>query len=147
MSLLDQVIQESLRLYPPIHLGNRLASEDLQTPSCRVPAGSRVVYSIYLTHRDPRVWSEPRTFQPQRFAEQRPAKPYGYVPFGGGPRNCVGAAFGRVEASSVLARVLQRKNLRLVPGVIHPHMGATLMPHPAVRMRTFQRIQSPTPPA
>jgi cytochrome P450 len=61
------------------------------------------------------------------------------VPFGGGPRNCVGAAFGKVEAVTVLARVLQSKQLRLEPGTIRPHMGATLMPNPGVRMRTSAR--------
>ena len=76
---------------------------------------------------------------PERFNEARPAEPYAYVPFGGGQRNCVGAAFGKVEAATVLARVLQRRQLHLEPSVIRPHMGATLMPHPAVRMRTIER--------
>jgi cytochrome P450 len=132
---LDNVIQESLRLFPPIHLGNRIAGESFETPTCPVTAGSRVVYSIYLTQRDPRVWSEAECFRPERFADPHPAEPYAYVPFGGGPRNCVGAAFGRVEASIVLARVLQCTQLQLEPGTIRPHMGATLMPRPGVRMR------------
>lgn len=139
LPLLDQVIQESLRLYPPIHLGNRLAAEDFETPACPVPAGSRVVYSIYLTQRDASEWPEPDRFWPGRFAEPRPAVPYAYVPFGGGPRNCVGSAFGKLEAITVLARVLQRKELQLAPGAIRPSMGATLMPHPGVRMFAADR--------
>jgi cytochrome P450 len=139
LTQLDMVIQESLRLFPPIHLGNRLAAEDFETPTCPVKSGSRVVYSIYLTHRDASEWEAPGRFWPGRFAERRPAVPYAYVPFGGGPRNCVGAAFGKVEAVTVLARVLQRKQLRLEPGTIRPHMGATLMPNPGVRMRISDR--------
>ncbi len=139
LPLLDQVIQESLRLFPPIHLGNRLAAEDFETPTCPVPAGSRVVYSIYLTHRDASEWPEPDRFWPGRFAESRPAVPYAYVPFGGGPRNCVGSAFGKLEAITVLARLLQRKDLRLEPGTIRPSMGATLMPHPGVLMLASDR--------
>jgi len=137
LTQLDRVIQESLRLFPPIHLGNRLAKEPFNTLACPVDAGSRVVYSIYLTHRDPRVWPEADRFRPDRFADSHPAEPYAYVPFGGGPRNCVGAAFGKVEAAVVLARVLQRNRLRLEPGTIRPHMGATLMPRPGVRMRVL----------
>jgi cytochrome P450 len=139
MRLLDRVIQESLRLYPPIHLGNRLASQAFETSACSVPAGSRVVYSIYLTHRDASVWHAPDHFWPDRFAESRPAVPYAYVPFGGGPRNCVGSAFGKIEAAAVLARVLQVKAVQLEPGTIRPHMGATLMPHPGVWMHAHAR--------
>jgi cytochrome P450 len=126
-------------LYPPIHLGNRLASEAFDTSAGPVPAGSRVVYSIYLTHRDASQWLEPDRFWPDRFAGSRPAVPYAFVPFGGGPRNCVGSAFGKVEAAAVLSRVLQQKALHLEPGMIRPHMGATLMPHPGVWMRVHDR--------
>jgi cytochrome P450 len=139
LTLLDQVLRESLRLYPPIHLGNRRAAEAFDTPACPIPGESRVVYSIYLTHRDPSHWPEPDQFCPERFSSPRPAVPYAFVPFGGGPRNCVGSAFGKAEAAIVLARVLQLKDVRLEPGAIHAHMGATLMPHPAVRMRTSTR--------
>ncbi|MBK8798473.1 MAG: cytochrome P450 [Anaerolineales bacterium] len=66
--------------------------------------------------------------------------PFTYLPFGGGPRNCIGAAFAQVEARTVLARLLQRFDLELLNGdQIHPHMGATLEPRPGVSMRVKRR--------
>ncbi len=147
---LDQVIKETQRLYPPIHLGMRRAAKDLEFQGYRIPAGQRVMYSIYLTHRDPKVWPDPQCFIPERFAPgQGPDRPpYAYLPFGGGPRNCLGAAFAQVEVKIVLARILQQFNLELTrrsgPGEtrVHAHMGATLEPRPGVWM-TARRIDSP----
>ncbi len=94
------------------------------------------MYSIYLTHHDRRYWPDPECFNPERFADgSRSRPPYTFVPFGGGPRNCLGAAFAQVEAKIVLARILQTFDLALVPGAVHPHMGATLEPRPGVLMR------------
>ncbi|MER2599209.1 MAG: cytochrome P450 [Caldilineales bacterium] len=139
----DQVIKETLRLYPPIHVGNRRAAEDMTIEGYHVPQDTRVMYSIYLAHRDPEHWDDAESFCPARFDRQNPAKqpPFTYVPFGGGPRNCIGAAFAQVEAKVVLARLLQRFDLRLLNGdKIKPHMGATLEPHPGVRMQVQPRL-------
>ena len=137
LEFLDAVIKETLRLYPPIHIGNRRTAEDVQMQGYTIPAGTRVMYSIFLSHRDPQYWSEPDAFIPDRFMreniEKRP--PLTYVPFGGGPRNCIGAAFSQIEAKIVLVRILQRFNLELVGKNVHPHMGATLEPRPGVSMR------------
>ena len=137
--LLDQVIKESLRLYPPIHIGNRRVAEDLKFHEGTVPAGERMFYSIYLTHRDPAIWQNAEEFCPQRFARGRKTPPFSYVPFGGGPRSCIGAAFGQAEARLVLARLLQTHTFEFTNHKIHPHMGATLEPRPGVRMRVSQR--------
>ncbi|MCS6843242.1 MAG: cytochrome P450 [Caldilineales bacterium] len=138
----DQVIKEALRLYPPIHVGNRQAAVDLEVQGYRVPAGTRVMYSIYLSHRDPRYWDNPSEFCPARFERQgersRPA--FAYVPFGGGPRNCIGAAFAQVESKVVLSRLLQTFDFELLNAdEIKPYMGATLEPRPGVRMRVRRR--------
>ncbi|MCB8985386.1 MAG: cytochrome P450 [Ardenticatenaceae bacterium] len=140
LSFLDNVIKEALRLYPPIHAGNRHAASDLELGGFHVPADTRVMVSIYLTHRDERYWEEPAKFCPQRFdytQEDQGKRPsLAYVPFGGGPRNCIGAAFAQVESKVVLARILQRFDLALLNGdKIKPYMGATLEPHPGVLMR------------
>lgn len=138
----DLVIKESLRLYPPIHVGNRKLTEDMTIYGCPIHAGNRLMYSIYLSHRDQEAWRDPDAFIPERFdrqhGDERP--PLAYVPFGGGPRNCIGAAFAQVESKVVIARILQEFDLTLLNGDrIRPHMGATLEPRPGVLMRLRRR--------
>jgi cytochrome P450 len=140
--LLDQVIKEALRLYPPIHIGNRMVAKDMEFEGGAVPAGSRMFYSIYLTQRDPAVWENADEFCPARFERGRKTPSFSYVPFGGGQRACIGAAFGQAEARLVLAHLL--KNYTFTPinaQEIHPHMGATLEPRPGVLMRVVRREQ------
>jgi cytochrome P450 len=141
LTRLDQAIRETLRLYPPIHVGNRLAATDVELDGYRIPAGTRVMHSIYLTQRDPAHWAAPTEFRPERFApEQRGTRPpLSYLPFGAGPRNCIGATFAQIEAKLVLARILQRFDLSLEADRVHPHMGATLEPRPDVVMRIHRR--------
>ncbi|MEZ4768782.1 MAG: cytochrome P450 [Caldilineales bacterium] len=142
LSFVDQVIKEALRLYPPIHVGNRRADTDVAVQGYDVPEGTRVMYSIYLSHRDKNHWENPNDFCPARFdrhSEDR-QPPFTYVPFGGGPRNCIGAAFAQVEAKVVIARLLQSFDFELLNGdEIKPHMGATLEPRPGVIMRVTRR--------
>jgi cytochrome P450 len=143
--LLDQVIKEALRLYPPIHIGNRMVAKDMHFEGGTVPTGARMFYSIYLTQRDPSIWENADEFCPARFERGRKTPPFSYVPFGGGPRACIGAAFGQAEARLVLAHLL--KNFDFTPlnaDKIHPHMGATLEPRPGVLMRVNHR--TPTSP-
>ncbi len=138
---LDWVIKETLRLYPPIHIGNRRTECPVQVNGYDIPADTRVMYSIYLSHRHPDYWPEPEAFKPERFDPQQKEKlpPFTYLPFGGGPRNCIGAAFAQVEAKVVLARILQQCHLRLVRDGVKPYMGATLEPRPGVFIAIEQR--------
>jgi cytochrome P450 len=138
---LDQIIDESLRLYPPIHLGSRVAAIDLDFQGYTIPAGARVMYSIYLTHRLPQYWENPHTFDPDRFSSENSKNrvPYTFLPFGGGPRNCIGAAFAQVESRIVLSRIFQLFDLELVKRRVHAHMGATLEPRPGVSMKVRRR--------
>jgi cytochrome P450 len=141
--LLDQVIKESLRLYPPIHIGNRRVVEEMQFNEggdC-IPADERMFYSIYLTHRDPEIWENAEEFCPERFAHGRKTPPYSYIPFGGGPRACIGGAFGQAEARAVMARLLRTHTFEFTNHKIHPHMGATLEPRPGVRMKVTRRLR------
>jgi len=137
--LLDHVIKESLRLYPPIHIGNRRVAEEMEFREGNIPVGERMFYSIYLTHRDPMIWEHAEDFCPERFAHGRKTPPFSYVPFGGGPRACIGAAFGQAEARIVIARLLQTHSFEFTYHKIHAHMGATLEPRPGVRMRVTKR--------
>lgn len=138
---LERVMKETLRLYPPIHLGSRIAAVDMTFQGFQIPAGTRVLYSIYLTHRDQHYWPDPGVFDPERFtlarANERVA--YTYLPFGGGPRNCIGASFAQVEAKVVLARILQRFTFSFAGGNVRPHMRATLEPSPGVQITVRRR--------
>ncbi|MEJ2488034.1 MAG: cytochrome P450 [Anaerolineales bacterium] len=144
LDVLNRVSKEALRLYPPIHLGSRVAAKDLQFGEYLIPEGQRVVYSIYLSHRHPAYWRSPNKFDPDRFlpekVKQRPH--YVYLPFGGGPRNCIGFSFAKAELPIVLARILQRFSLQLEPTKVHMHMGATLEPRPGVFMTAQSRVGS-----
>ena len=137
---LDEVIKEALRLYPPIHIGNRLLAEEMNFDGQVVPAGERLFYSIYLTQRDPQCWEKPDDFCPERFEHGRKQPPFAYLPFGAGPRACIGAAFGQAEARILLTYLL--KTFRYEPlntAAIHAHMGATLEPRPGVLMKVTRR--------
>ena len=138
-ALLDQVIKESLRLYPPIHIGNRRVAKEMEFSEGNVPADERMFYSIYLTHRDPEIWKNAEDFYPERFAHGRKTLPFSYVPFGGGPRACIGGAFGQAEARIVMKRLLQTHTFEFTNHKIHAHMGATLEPRPGVRMKVIKR--------
>jgi cytochrome P450 len=137
--LLDMTIKESLRLYPPIHIGNRRVAEEIRFDEGVIPAGERMFYSIYLTHRDPEIWEDADSFCPERFAHGRKTPPMSYVPFGGGPRACIGAAFGQAEARVVLARLLRHYTFEFTHHKIVPYMGATLEPRPGVMMKVERR--------
>lgn len=137
--LLDQVIKESLRLYPPIHIGNRIVAEEMDFGENKIPSGERMFYSIYLTHRDPAIWENADQFCPERFAHGRKTPPFAYIPFGGGPRSCIGSAFGQAEARIVLTRLFRTYTFEFTNHKIHPHMGATLEPRPGVFMKVYKR--------
>lgn len=139
LEYLGRVVKESLRLYPPIHLGSRLAAADLEFKGYHIPTGERVIYSIYLTQRHRDYWPDPHCFAPERHASGARQVPYSWLGFGGGPRNCIGAGFGLMEVKLVLARLLQCFELTLAERHVHPHMGATLEPRPGVRMQVRRR--------
>jgi cytochrome P450 len=137
--LLDQVIKESLRLYPPIHIGNRLVKEEMDFNGNKIPKDERLFYSIYLTQRDPVVWENAEEFCPQRFSQGSKTPPMSYIPFGGGPRVCIGAGFGQAEARIVMTRLLKTFQFEFTNHAIHAHMGATLEPRPGVMMKVKKR--------
>jgi cytochrome P450 len=99
-----------------------------------------VLYSIYLTHRDPRYWRSPANFIPERFASEQARQPYTFLPFGGGARNCIGMVFAQVEAKIVLARILQQYALEFTGHRVHLNMGATLEPRPGAWVKVRRRF-------
>ncbi|MEC3976929.1 cytochrome P450 [Amycolatopsis sp. H20-H5] len=112
------VVEEVMRLYPPVWLLPRIAQEDDEIAGFHLPAGSDVVVVPYTMHRHPEFWDDPERFDPGRFAQgsgtSRPR--YAYIPFGAGPRFCVGNSLGMMEAAFVLAQVSRDLRLRRTPG-------------------------------
>jgi len=113
-----QVIQESMRLYPPAWVFVRAAIEDDEIGGCHVPAGAMVVMCPFVTHRHADFWKEPETFDPDRFSPERSDEheKFAYYPFGGGPRLCIGNNFAFMEAQTILAMTAQRFRLELDKG-------------------------------
>ena len=131
------VLEESMRLYPPAWAVSRQSFADDEVRGVRMPAGTVVTLSPYVTHRNPDFWEAPERFDPERFSPGRSAgRPeYAYFPFGGGPRGCVGNQFAMLEAQLVLATVAQKFRLRVVPGqVVEPDPILTLRPRYGIRV-------------
>lgn len=114
----SMVLQEVMRLYPAVWLLPRKALAEDEVGGFRVPAGADVVLCPYTLHRHPAFWDAPDRFDPERFAKGRSAgrHRYSYVPFGAGPRVCVGSGLGMLEATVVLAVLLRRLRLSVPTG-------------------------------
>ncbi len=126
--LLAHVVAEAMRLYPPVWLVSRTALADDEIDGYHVPAGALVCISPYLLHRHPLYWAEPERFDPDRFAsEDRPE--FAFMPFGGGPRRCIGERLALFEARVVLGLLRRRVGISLVPGQsVEPEALVTLRP-------------------
>jgi len=134
---LTMVLDESMRLYPPAWMIGRCAAADDVIDGYRIPAGTYVFISPYVTHRHPRLWENPEGFDPERFSPERAAAipRYAYFPFGGGPRQCIGNGFATMEALIVLGTLAQRFRLDLAPGLrVDPEPLITLRPRGPVLM-------------
>ena len=108
---LDAVIKETLRIRPVVPGVIRKLTAPIELAGHEIPAGMRVAPNIYLTHRRPDVYPEPERFRPERFIE-RPAETYSWIPFGGGVRRCLGAAFATYEMKVVIPAILQAVRMR-----------------------------------
>jgi cytochrome P450 len=130
LSYTSKVLHEAMRLYPPAWMLMRQAVEDHEIGGYQIGVGQRVLMFPYLMHRDERWWPEPERFDPDRWNDesesQRPK--YAYVPFGAGPRMCIGENFAWMEAILVIAALAPRWRLRLAP-------GQTVVAEPRVNLR------------
>ena len=102
----EHVINESLRLYPPAYIFARTPIKEDVIDGYRIPLNSTIATVPYILHRDPTLWEDPLNFKPERF-EKDPVHPYAYVPFGGGPRMCIGKNFALIELKIVLSKIFQ----------------------------------------
>lgn len=137
-----QVIQEAMRLYPPAAVITRETVRDIRIGAERIAQGTTVNIPVYAVHRHRALWDDPEIFDPDRFAPE-PAKArhrFAYLPFGGGPRICIGMAFAMLEAVAILATLLPATRLTLRPGYVpEPRLKVTLRPAGGMPMRIEKR--------
>jgi len=129
--LVQQVLKESMRLYPPVPLMSRQCVAPTRLDGVAIAPGATVVMPIYAMHRHLKRWEDPDAFDPARFAPEREAKMprYQYLPFGAGPRICIGMAFAMLEATAMLATLLRKARFSPVPGLApRPVARVTLQP-------------------
>ncbi len=146
LGYVEQVVKESMRLYPPAWVVSRRPKIDDVVGGFRIPAGAIVLTSPYVTHRHPDFWPDPTQFDPGRFdpanADDRPA--FAYFPFGGGPRQCIGNTFAMMELVLVVATIAQRCRLDATAAEeIGQDPAITLRPAAPITMRVRRRAVVP----
>lgn len=126
----EWVIKEALRLYPPAHGFGRQSIEDVEVGGFTIPKGSIVFIYPYIIHRDARWFPDPDAFKPERWANdfEKQIPKYAYIPFGGGPRICIGNQFALMEARLILATLAQRYRVRV-------HAEQPITPEPLITLR------------
>lgn len=141
----EAVVKESLRLYPPAYVIGREAVADCVVGGFPVPARATVYLSPWVLHRDPRWFDEPESFRPDRWLDGSAARlpKYVYIPFGGGPRICIGERFAMMEGILVLVTLLRRFRLEMAGPDPVPFPSITLRPEGGPIMRVVRRAGSP----
>jgi cytochrome P450 len=133
----EQVINETLRLYSPIHSLSRVALADDVLGGYHIPAGATIYVSLYATHRLPALWPDPHRFDPDRFTKDlvEPRPRFAFIPFAAGHRNCVGASTAIAELKLAVAMIAQRYELTLAPGHrVEGEAGTTMHPRYGMKM-------------
>jgi cytochrome P450 len=136
-----QVIQEGLRLYPPFWMVDRMAVEDDHVGDLAIPKGSTVIVFVYGAHHAPRYWQDPEVFDPERFVRgnEKLQAPFTYLPFGAGPRGCIGGNYAMLQILMILSTLLRRYDFELSPGqTIEARAMVILRPKHGIRMSFSQ---------
>ena len=142
-----QVIQEALRLYPPFWMIDREAVADDQVGDIVIPAGSMVIVYVYGAHHAPRYWQNAEDFDIDRFtkANDKLRAPFTYLPFGGGPRGCIGGNYAMLQILMILSDLLRKYDFQLAPGqTIEARPMVILRPKNGIRM-TFSEVITNAP--
>ncbi|HEY1577329.1 MAG TPA: cytochrome P450 [Terracidiphilus sp.] len=145
-----QVILEGLRLYPPFWMIDRMAVADDRVGDVVIPRGSMVIVYVYGAHHAPRYWQKPEDFNPERFTkeEMRLRTPFTFLPFGGGPRVCIGQHYAMLQILMILSELVRRYDFELLPGqTIEPRPMVILRPKYGIRMTFTEVSESSTFPA
>ena len=149
LSYVRQVVEESLRLRPPAPLVGRNVVKDDEIDGYRVSAGDVVFPFFWATHRHPAFWSDPETFDPDRFAPERSKDrhSWSFIPFSGGPRTCIGNSFALVESSVLVAQMLSRFDVEVLPCTdVKPVAIAMMRPSGPVRVVLRRRAAARATP-
>jgi cytochrome P450 len=139
LALVQQVVKESMRLYPPVPIMSRQAVADAVIDGREVANGISILMPIYAVHRHAKRWDRPHEFDPARFsaANESSIPRYQYMPFGAGPRVCIGMSFAMVEATAILATLLQHARFELAGPEPVPVARVTLVPQHGVNLRVI----------
>jgi cytochrome P450 len=138
-----QVIMEALRLYPPFWMVDRMALADDRAGDVTIPRGSTVVVFIYGVHHSPQYWENPESFEPDRFskAKEKLHTPFAHLPFGAGPRGCIGGNYAMLQILMILSVLLRKYDFSLVPGqTIEARPMVILRPEHGIRMTFTEAI-------
>ncbi|MGB8790560.1 MAG: cytochrome P450 [Mycobacterium sp.] len=132
-----QVLHEALRLCPPAPAVGRTVMADIEVDGYRLPAGTCAIVAIYAMHRDPALWEDPLRFDPDRFSPERSKdrNRWQYLPFGGGPRACIGDHFAMLEATLALATIVRRAKIQSLDGDFPTITPLTMIPAAPIRAR------------
>jgi len=132
-----QVIQEALRLYPPFWMVDRMAVADDRVGDLAIPRGSMVIVYVYGAHHAPRYWQNPENFDTERFtkANEKLRVPFTFLPFGAGPRGCIGGNYAMLQILMILRDLLRTYDFQLAPGqMIEARPMVILRPKHGIRM-------------
>ncbi|WP_257967989.1 cytochrome P450 [Peribacillus deserti] len=140
---LQNVMWESMRMYPPAFVISRKADEDVEIGGCHFRKGDMIMMSQYVMHRQPEYFPDPEMFRPERFENNyvKTIPTYAYFPFGGGPRVCIGNHFAMMESVLIIASIARRFRVKLAPDhdPITPYPSITLRPRGGLRMIVEER--------
>lgn len=138
----EQVIKEAMRLYPPVAIIDRAAVRDVTIGEAKFAKGDIAFVMIYVMHRHRKLWERPELFDPERFSPERSEgrHRFSYLPFGAGPRICIGMKFAYMEAVAILATLVRRLEFSSEPAhVVRPNVRITLRPEGGMPLRVSGR--------
>jgi cytochrome P450 len=138
-----QVILEALRLYPPFWMVDRMALADDRAGDLHIPRGSTVVVFIYGVHHSQQYWENPESFDQERFtkAKEKLLTPFAPLPFGAGPRGCIGGNYAMLQMLMILSALLRKYDFCLVPGqTIEARPMVILRPEHGIRMTFSEAV-------
>jgi cytochrome P450 len=140
LDYVERVVDEAMRLYPPVYTMFREAKADVELGGYRIPEGAAIMLSQWAMHRSERYWDRPDAFDPDRWTRATDRPRFTYFPFGGGPRHCIGKHLAKLEAKLILARTAQQYRLEYA-GDGEPELLPSLTMHPrnGMPMRVHER--------